>query len=147
MNSKTKWIAFGATGIVGLSLIAGGAAVNASTMDLRTNDGTEVPATLKSGKSVLDREAITLRVSDGAVSVVTAATAASAVSAPASPSAVSTVSTPSPISPVSAPTAASAASVPANETAPSPVSAPTPVSAPSPASAPSSGSVPSAPSN
>lgn len=128
MNKK-KWIFTGVAGIVGLGVVAGGAAATASTMDLKTTDGTVIPGgaiTERSG--VLDANTVQLRQTNSSVTV---------VSAPSAANVDTTVSAPDPA------TAATAASAPSP--APSPASAPSP--APSPASAPSAASVGSAASN
>lgn len=141
MNSKKKWIIFGLTGAVGLSVIAGGAAATAASMELRTDDGTEIPGVdVPKGKTVLDDKGVTLRVSDdGAASVVTADSIASTASAPTAASAAA----------VSAPTAASVADVsaPSVVTPDSPASVPSPASVDTPQSPASVPSVPSAESN
>ncbi|QTV79677.1 hypothetical protein [Microbacterium sp. NIBRBAC000506063] len=79
---KKKWIAYGITGVVGLGVVAGGATAAASSMDLRTQDGTVVPgSTITNGKSVIDGTTVQLRDTGSSISVVTAPTAQSAVSA------------------------------------------------------------------
>lgn len=137
MNVK-KWIAYGATGALGLGVIAGGAAAAASTMDLRTQDGAVVPGgAITERASVLDGKKVQLRQTDSAVTVVSAPSPRSVDSGP------STVSQPSPQSPVSKPSAPSAstpASTDSPVSKPSAPSANTPASTDSPASAPSAGS-------
>jgi hypothetical protein len=118
MNTKQKWIAYGLTGVVGIGVIAGGAAATASAMDLRTTDGTIVPGGAITGRDggMLERGNVQLRVTDSSVTVVSA---------------------PSP-TPVAVDSIASVASAPA-PVAPAPV-APAPAPADSPASAPSAAS-------
>jgi len=132
MNSK-KWIFTGVAGVVGLGIVAGGAAATASTMNLQTTDGTVIPGgAINERASVLDGKTVQLRQTNSAVTV---------VSAPSAANVDSTASVPSPATaPSPAPTPASAPSP-----APSPASAPSP--APSPVSAPTAASVASAPSN
>src|SRR5690606_3309868 len=82
MNVK-KWIAYGATGAVGLGVIAGGAAAAASTMDLRTQDGAVVPGgAITERASVLDGKKVQLRQTDSAVTVVSAPSPRSVASGP-----------------------------------------------------------------
>lgn len=120
MNVK-KWIAYGATGAVGLGVIAGGAVAAASTMDLRTQDGTVVPGgAITERASVLDGDKVQLRQTDSAVTVVSApsprsvASGPSAVSRPSAPSPVSKPSAPSPSTPASTDSSASAPSAASN---------------------------------
>ena len=74
MNTKQKWIAYGLTGVVGIGVIAGGAAATASAMDLRTTDGTTVPGGAITGREggMLERGNVQLRVTDSSVTVVSA---------------------------------------------------------------------------
>ena len=131
MNKK-KWIFTGVAGVVGLGIVAGGAAATASTMNLQTTNGTVIPdGAITERAGVLDSKTVQLRQTNSAVTV---------VSAPSAANVDTTASAPSPApSAASAPTAASAPSP-----APSPASAPSAASAPSPASAPSAASVASA---
>jgi len=137
--STKKWIAYGVTGLVGLGVIAGGAAATASTMDLQTTEGTVVPGgALTNRGDVLDTATVHLQQTNSSVTVVSAPSAATIVSAASAPSATTA---PSPA------TAPSAASAPSPVSAPSPATAPSPASPPSPATAPSPASVASAASN
>ena len=123
MNKK-KWIFTGVAGVVGLGIVAGGAAATASTMNLQTTDGTVIPGgAINERAGVLSGNTVQLRETNSSVTV---------VSAPS----VANVDTPA-----SAPTAGSA---PSTASAPSPASVPSPASAPSAATAPSSASAPSA---
>lgn len=121
MNSKQKWIVYGVTGAMGISVLAGGAAAAASAMDLRTTDGAPVPGGVITGRDagVLDRGNVQMRVTDSSVTVVSAPSPTPvAVDPSASPvSVASAPSAPAPIAPAPAPPADSPAS------APSPVSA------------------------
>ncbi|ALJ20873.1 hypothetical protein [Microbacterium sp. No. 7] len=125
MNTR-KWIAYGATGVVGLGLFAGTATIAANAMDLRTTDGTVIQdgAINHSGKGLTSARIDTTGDSP-AVSLVSAPTPTTVVSAPTADS------------PASAPSVATPASAPSPVTPPSPASAPSPVSAPTPASPPS----------
>lgn len=118
--NKTRWVAYGVTGVVGLGALAGGAAAAASTMELRTTGGTIVPggAITDGHGDVIDRGAVSLRVTDSSVTV---------ISAP-SPTAVGSATD----------TTASPDDVPTGDSAPSAPVASSPDSPASPASAPSS---------
>lgn len=108
MNSKQKWIVYGVTGAMGISVLAGGAAAAASAMDLRTTDGATVPGGVITGRDagVLDRGNVQMRVTDSSVTVVSAPSP-TPVAVDPSPSPVSVASAPSPQTPASAPSVAS----------------------------------------
>lgn len=138
MDTKKKWITFGAIGVVGLGILAGGAAATAASMDLRSTDGTVLPGGAITGREsgVLDRSGVQMNVTDTSVSVVSVA---SVVTPPSVPTAASVAS---PITPPPAPAPAPAPAQPA----PAPVYD-SPASIPSAASAASVASVASAGSN
>ncbi len=119
MNTKAKWIVFGAVGAVGLGLAGGGAAAVASSMDLRSSTGTVVPG-----------GAIDSGVTDGTVTldVTPTGTPDPAATVDPTPSAPSPATPASPLSPATPASPASPAS---------PVSAVSPASPASVASAPS----------
>lgn len=101
MNKK-KWITYGLTGAIGLSVFAGGAAVAASSMDLRTDEGTVVPGgAINSRTSHIDGKSVTLQQVDSSFTVVSAPSARSADSRPSAPSPQSPDSPDSPDSPAS----------------------------------------------
>lgn len=108
---KKKWIAYGVTGAVGIGVLAGGAVAAASSMDLRTTDGTVVPGgAITERTGVLDRDTVQLRETNTSVSVVSAPSVQSVASAPSAQSPNSPVSPPSadsPNSPASPPSAQS----------------------------------------
>lgn len=133
---KRKWIAYGVTGAVGVGIVAGGAAVAANAMEIRTIEGTTLPggAIVYGDAKTADKGAIAtgkmeLRDTGTSVSVVTPPSATTAPSV-ASPPAPSPVTPPSPV------TQPSPITQPSPVTPPSPATPPSPVSAPSPASAP-----------
>lgn len=129
-STKKKWILYGATGVVGLSLLAGGAVAAANAMDFRTQTGqVESGGTLTgldSAVSNADATKVTANTTASTPSAVSAATAVSAVSVQSAASKASAVSAASPASKASPPSAVSA---------PSPVSVNSPASAASAASA------------
>ncbi|HET8928783.1 MAG TPA: hypothetical protein VFN24_13270 [Microbacterium sp.] len=57
MNKK-KWITYGVTGIIGLGLIAGGAAAAAQSMDLRTIDDQRISNGTLDGTLSTDQPAV-----------------------------------------------------------------------------------------
>ncbi len=121
MNGK-KWVAYGVTGLVGIGIISGGAAAVASSMDLRTEQGTVVPGgAITERSSVLDRDKVQLRATNSSVTVVSAPSPRSVDSRPSAPSPHSPDSSPSPHSPDSPP---SPASPPSAHSPDSPNSAP-----------------------
>lgn len=134
MNVK-KWVTYGVTGVVGLGIIAGGAAAAASAMDLRTEDGNVVPGgAITERSSMLDDKKVQLRETDSSVTVVSAPSPRSVISSPSTvskPSAPSPMSANSPISKPSAPSPQSPLSKPSAPSANSPASVDSPASAPS----------------
>ena len=108
MNKK-KWIAYGVTGIVGLGIIAGGAAAAAQSMDLRTIDDERISSGTLNGTLSTDQPLVdpSPSVDPSAPSAVTPPTATSAPSADTQPSPASQPSPVSPPSPVSVNSAAS----------------------------------------
>ncbi|WP_449278381.1 hypothetical protein [Leucobacter sp. GX24907] len=133
---KKKWIAYGATGLVGLGLFAGGAAAAANAMELRTTDGTVVsggPITTDdatgSGNAALQNDRAP--VADSSVTVVSAPSATSVGSPGSSASAASVQSAASAATAASAASASSAASAVSAPSAQSPASVDSPASAPS----------------
>lgn len=118
---KKKWIAYGVTGVVGVSVLAGGAVATAASMDLRTAVGDESLPALSTTQAegvtgAFDTtKTVALRTSE-------AGTSASIVTN------VSPDSAPTPNSPVSP------QSAPTPDSPPSPVSVPSPATPPSPAS-------------
>lgn len=125
MKSK-KWIVYGATGVIGLGLLAGGAAAAATAMDLRDAEGTTLPGGQLTGKSAANLDGstpITMDVTDDTATVVTTVTPTVSPVTPVTP--------PSPVTPV---TQATPPTPPSPLTPPSPVTPATPASA---ASAPS----------
>lgn len=105
MNTKHKWMVYGATGLVGLGVFAGGAAAVANAMELRTTEGTVISeGAITDEVPVAADRAEQEQVVDPKLTVVSAPSAASpasAVSAHSTQSAESPVSTPSPASPAS----------------------------------------------
>ncbi len=122
MVSK-KWMTYGTIGAVGLVVLGGGAAAVASTMDLRSADGTVLPGgSIDDRGGVLDRSGLQLRVTDTSVSVVTS---------PSTSAVASVASVPDPVSAASAVSAVSAPSVVAPPAPAAPAPAP-PAPAPAP---------------
>ncbi|SIT67733.1 hypothetical protein [Microbacterium sp. RU33B] len=136
MVSK-KWMTYGTIGAVGLVVLGGGAAAVASTMDLRSADGTVLPGgSIDDRGGVLDRSGLQLRVTDTSVSVVTSpstSAVASVASAPDPVSAASAVSAPSVVAPPApaapAPAPPAPAPAPVYDSPASPASPASPVSA------------------
>ena len=110
--SKKKWIAYGVTGIVGLGLIAGGAAAAAQSMDLRTIDDERISSGTLNGTLSTDQPLVdpSPSVDPSAPTAVTPPTATSAPSATTQPSPTTQPSQPSPVSPPSPVSVDSAAS-------------------------------------
>lgn len=124
MKTK-KWIVYGATGVVGLGLIAGGATAAAAAMDLRDAEGATLPGGQLTGKapSTFDSSTpVRMQVTEDDATV---------VSAPSPTPAASPQPAPSPATPA---TPATPASPVTPVTPPSPVTPPTPASAVSAAS-------------
>lgn len=117
MQKKNKWIMYGATGVIGFGLLAGGAATVANAMELETSSST-VAGGIISGKEVTAQPKATSTNEDGKVTVVSIP---SADSIDSTPSINSAPSTPSPNSVISTP---SVQSVDSPNSAPSPVSVP-----------------------
>src|SRR5690606_36544676 len=81
MNKK-KWIFTGVAGVVGLGIVAGGAAATASTMNLQTTDGTAIPGgAITQRAGVLDVPTVNLRETTSSVTVVSVPSAANVDSA------------------------------------------------------------------
>ncbi|WP_460784561.1 hypothetical protein [Microbacterium tumbae] len=130
--STKKWIAYGVTGLVGLGVVAGGAAATASTMDLHTTEGTVVPGGAVTNRgNVLDTATVQLQQTNSSVTVVTAPSAATV---------------PTPATAVTPQTAPSPTTAPSPKTPPSPATPPSPVTPPSAASPTTPASAASAPS-
>lgn len=111
-----KWIAYGATGLLGLGVFAGTATLAANAMELRTDDGAVLQegAITHSGKQLrtahIDTTGDTPSLSIvSAASPTTAGTPASAAT-PASVASAVSAPAPAPASPVSAASPASPAS-------------------------------------
>jgi cell division septation protein DedD len=81
MNKK-KWITYGVTGIVGLGLIAGGAAAAAQSMDLRTIDDQRISNGTLDGTLSTDQPVVDDPTPTAGPSATTAVTPPSTVSPP-----------------------------------------------------------------
>lgn len=121
MNTKTKWIAVGATSVLGFGLLAGGAVASANTMPLNNNSGDSVgtgisqidersnesPVLVNESPMLVNENTVTETNVDSAAAVtdtaspVSVQSAASATSPVSVQSAASPVSAQSPVSPVS----------------------------------------------
>jgi hypothetical protein len=114
MNTKTKWIAVGATSVLGFGLLAGGAVASANTMPLNNNSGDSVGTGIsqiddRSNESpvLVNENTVTETNTDSVAAVtdtaspVSVQSAASAISPVSVQSAASPVSAQSPVSPVS----------------------------------------------
>lgn len=125
MKNTKKWIVLGTAGALGLAVLGGGAAAIASTMDLRSSNGTVLPGgSIDDRQGVLDRDGLQLRVIDTSASVVTSPSPTVSPLTPLSvASAPSVVAPPAPAAPAPAPPA------PVYDSPASPVSVASPVSA------------------
>ena len=123
MNTKTKWIAVGATSVLGFGLLAGGAVASANTIPMNNGSGDSVGT----GISQIDESSneSPVLVNENAVTEPNTDSVAP-VADTASP--VSVQSAASATSPVSVQSAASATSPVSVQSAASPVSAQSPVS-------------------
>jgi hypothetical protein len=144
MDAKKKWIAVGAASVLGLGLLAGGAAASANNMSVNDRSGERVGDGITSIDDRINESPVLVPSNSvSATSAVSAPSIASTTSPVSAQSAVSPVSAPSAVSPVSAQSVASPVSAASVASPVSPVSA---VSPASPVSAPSAASPVSAPS-
>ena len=125
MQKKNKWIMYGATGVIGFGLLAGGASTVANAMELQTSSasipggvisGNEVAASPAANKANSDENLTVVSIPsadsiDSTPSVDSVDSADSANSAPSVNSVDSSVSVPSVDSPQSADSVASADSI------------------------------------
>lgn len=108
MQKTTRWIVIGASGTLGLGLIAGGALTAANAFEIRDANGVTVETVPASGSDVSPTpEPATPTTTDGSDTMTpTASPVTSSPSSPmtSSPSSPMTVSPPSPVTPDTPPT-------------------------------------------